>query len=66
MKQMDQISSSSKHDPFTYEETVIKQDSKINKNFINLNEKMARDKMSSMIGEKIIGKIFTDNLKDFE
>jgi hypothetical protein len=27
---------------------------------------MARDKMSTMIGEKIIGKIFTDNLKDFE
>lgn len=27
---------------------------------------MGRDKMSTMIGEKVIGKIFTDNLKDFE
>jgi hypothetical protein len=27
---------------------------------------MARDKMSSMIGEKIIGKIFNDNLKDYQ
>lgn len=27
---------------------------------------MARDKMSAMIGEKIIGKVFNDNLKDFK
>jgi hypothetical protein len=27
---------------------------------------MGRDKMSSMIGEKVIGKILTDNLKDFQ
>lgn len=27
---------------------------------------MGRDKMSSMIGDKIIGKIFNDNMKDFK
>jgi hypothetical protein len=33
---------------------------------IAVSEKMARDKMSEMIGEKIIGKVFNDNLKDFK
>jgi len=33
---------------------------------ISITEKMSKDKMSNMIGEKIIGKVFNDNLKDFE
>ena len=35
-------------------------------NLIDVNEKMARDKLSTMIGEKIIAKVFNDNLKDFK
>ena len=35
------------------------------KQFIDLTEKLGRDQMSLMIGEKIIGKIFTDNINDF-
>lgn len=36
------------------------------RDLIGVTEKMARDKMSEMIGEKIIGKVFNDNLKDFK
>jgi hypothetical protein len=32
---------------------------------IEVSEKMARDRLSEVIGEKIIGKVFNDNLKDF-
>ena len=35
-------------------------------NFVRVNELMASEKMSSMIGDKIIKKIFKDNLRDFE
>ena len=35
------------------------------KQFIDLTEKLGRDHMSMMIGDKIIGKIFTDNINDF-
>ena len=52
--------------PYSYQMQAAKKEEKIDKHFIRLNEKVARDKMSTMIGEKIIGKIFTDNLKDFE
>ena len=34
--------------------------------FIEITEKMGRDKISQMIGEKIIGKVFNDNLADFK
>ena len=34
--------------------------------FIEISEKVGRDKISQMIGEKIIGKVFNDNLADFE
>lgn len=34
-------------------------------NLIQITEKQARDKLSEMIGEKIIGKVYQDNLKDF-
>jgi len=30
-----------------------------------VTENMARNKFSEMIGEKIIGKVFKDNLSDF-
>ena len=33
--------------------------------FLELTEKESRDRMSQMIGDKIIAKIFNDNLKDF-
>ena len=33
--------------------------------FIEINEKVGRDKMSAMIGDKIIGKVFRDNMDDF-
>ena len=35
------------------------------KQFIDLTEKLGRDQMSLMIGDKIIGKIFTDNINDY-
>jgi hypothetical protein len=35
------------------------------KGFINVTEKIARDEMSRMIGEKVIGKVFSDNLAEF-
>lgn len=34
-------------------------------NLIQINEKQSKDKLSEMIGEKIIGKVFNDNLNDF-
>ena len=34
--------------------------------FIDINEKAGRDKMSTMIGEKIIGKVFKDNMESFQ
>jgi hypothetical protein len=35
-------------------------------NLIAISEKAAKDKMSTMIGDKIIGKVFNDNMKDFQ
>jgi len=34
-------------------------------NLIDVSENTARNKFSEMIGEKIIGKVFRDNLADF-
>lgn len=34
-------------------------------NFICITESQARQQVSLMIGEKVIGKIFNDNLNDF-
>ena len=39
---------------------------KLKNQFIEISEKMGRDKISQMIGEKIIGKVFNDNLADFK
>lgn len=33
--------------------------------FINVTEKIGREEMSRMIGDKVIGKVFDDNLADF-
>ena len=33
---------------------------------VGITEKTARDQISNMMGDKVIGKIFKDNLKDFE
>lgn len=38
----------------------------LEKALIAVSEKMARDKTSDMIGSKIIGKVFNDNLRDFK
>ena len=34
--------------------------------FIAITEKIGREEMSRMIGEKVIGKVFADNLEDFK
>ena len=34
-------------------------------NFLSITENQARSQVSLMLGEKVIGKIFSDNLNDF-
>jgi len=53
----------SKSNVSMYSVMPAKKESKVQ--LIEVTENMARNKLSDMIGEKIIGKVFTDNLKDF-
>ena len=50
---------------FNQKPTVVYPSGNKKNRFINLTEKMGRDQMSLMIGDKIIGKIFTDNINDY-
>ena len=43
-----------------------KDDKKDVKKFIDFTEQIGRDELSRMIGEKVIDKIFVDNLQDFK
>ena len=53
----------SQHNPYNYVQMNYKP---LEKALIAVSEKMARDKTSDMIGSKIIGKVFNDNLRDFK
>ena len=50
---------------FNQKPAVVYPKSNKKRQFIDLTEKMGRDQMSLMIGDKIIGKIFTDNINDY-
>ena len=59
--------SQSSFNPYTYVQVQNSYSSKKEHSaLISISEKMARDKTSDMIGSKIIGKVFNDNLRDFK
>lgn len=50
---------------YNYHDNTLNQISNVPR-YIDITEHMGRSKMSTMIGETIIGKVFNDNMRDFK